>query len=203
MKHALLRWNVVLAGLCVTAGLAGCVSAPQGPRVAIMPAPGKPLDLFAAEDQYCRGYARQSLGPDTRGEAAVGSAVLGTLLGAAIGSATSTRRYNNTAAGAATGLLMGTAIGAGNSADEGRSAQQRYDIAYEQCMVSRNNQSSRHYYRQPASVVVMPQAAPAPMAPAYPAGSYPPPPPGSPPPPPPGMPLPPPLPPLPPPLPPQ
>ena len=107
------------------------------------------------------------------------------------------------AAGAATGLLMGTAIGAGNSADEGRSAQQRYDIAYEQCMVSRNNQSSRHYYRQPASVVVMPQAAPAPMAPAYPAGSYPPPPPGSPPPPPPGMPLPPPLPPLPPPLPPQ
>ncbi|MFZ1607039.1 MAG: hypothetical protein WAT63_07175, partial [Rhodoferax sp.] len=78
MKHALLRWNVVLAGLCVTAGLAGCVSAPQGPRVAIMPAPGKPLDLFAAEDQYCRGYARQSLGPDTRGEAAVGSAVLGT-----------------------------------------------------------------------------------------------------------------------------
>ncbi|WP_413880859.1 hypothetical protein [Candidatus Aalborgicola defluviihabitans] len=46
MKHALLRWNVVLAGLCVTAGLAGCVSAPQGPRVAIMPAPGKPLDLL-------------------------------------------------------------------------------------------------------------------------------------------------------------
>ena len=136
MKQALLRWNAVLAGLCVTAGLAGCVSAPQGPRVAIMPAPGKPLDLFAAEDQYCRDYARQSLGPDTRGQAAVGSAVLGTLLGAAIGSATSTRRYNNTAAGAATGLLMGTAIGAGNSADEGRSAQQRYDIAYSQCMAT-------------------------------------------------------------------
>ncbi|MGB2882472.1 MAG: hypothetical protein WBC08_12000 [Rhodoferax sp.] len=192
MKQALLRWNAVLAGLCVTAGLAGCVSAPQGPRVAIMPAPGKPLDLFAAEDQYCRDYARQSLGPDTRGQAAVGSAVLGTLLGAAIGSATSTRRYNNTAAGAATGLLMGTAIGAGNSADEGRSAQQRYDIAYSQCMATKNNPPSRNYYRQPA---------PVPVAPAYQPGSYPPPPPGSPPPPPPGMPPPPP--PLPPPLPPQ
>lgn len=165
-----------IAALCLVAGLAGCVSAPKGPRVAIMPTPGKPLDLFAAEDQYCRGYAQQSLGPDTRGETAVGAAVLGTLLGAAVGSATSSRRYNNTAAGAATGLVMGAAIGAGSSADEGRSAQQRYDIAYEQCMVSKNNQSQRQYYRQP-------------VAPAYPPAGYPPPPPAptqpSPPPPPP------------------
>ena len=40
MKHALLRWNVVLAGLCVTAGLAGCVSAPcqrQASRLIYLP----------------------------------------------------------------------------------------------------------------------------------------------------------------------
>ena len=157
-------------GLVFLIGLTACVSAPQGPRVAVMPTPGKPLDLFAAEDQYCRGYAQQSLGPDTRNETAVGSAVVGTLLGAAVGSAMSGRRYNNTGAGAATGLMMGTMIGAGNSADEGRSAQQRYDIAYEQCMVSKNNQPSQPYYRRSSpAVVVVPQAAPAPY--------YPPPPP--------------------------
>lgn len=191
------RWAALAAGLCVVAGLAGCVSPPvQGPRVAIMPTPGKPLDLFAAEDQYCRGYAQQTLGPDRRGEAAVGAAVVGTILGAAVGSATSGRHYNNTAAGAATGLMMGTAIGAGNSVEEGRGAQQRYDIAYEQCMVSKNNQpSQRYYYRQTAPVVVVPQAAPAPATavPSYPPAGYPPPPPGSPPPPPPGVQPPPPL----------
>ena len=162
-------------------GLTACVSAPQGPRVAVMPTPGKPLDLFAAEDQFCRGYAQQALGPDTRAETAVGAAVVGTLLGAAVGSATSGRRYNNTGAGAATGLMMGTMIGAGNSADEGRSAQQRYDIAYEQCMVSKNNQPSHHYYRRSSpAVVVVPQAAPAPYyppPPPPPVGQVPPPPP--------------------------
>ena len=175
--------SAALASACLI-GLAGCVSAPQGPRVAVMPTPGKPLDLFAAEDQYCRGYAQQSLGPDTRGEAIVGSAIVGTLLGAAVGSATSGRRYNNTGAGAATGLVMGTAIGASSNGADGRSAQHRYDIAYEQCMVSKNNQPSRQYYRQSGTVVYVPQ--PAAVAPqSAPAPYYPPPPPPQAPPPPP------------------
>lgn len=46
-----------IVALACLIGLTACVSAPQGPRVAVMPTPGKPLDLFAAEDQYCRGYA--------------------------------------------------------------------------------------------------------------------------------------------------
>jgi hypothetical protein len=185
MKTITMRRSGALAGLCVALTLTGCVAPPvQGPRVAVMPTPGKPLELFAAEDQYCRGYAQQTLGPDTRGEAAVGAAVVGTILGAAVGSAMSGRHYNNTAAGAATGLVMGTAIGAGNSAAEGRGAQQRYDIAYEQCMVSKNNQPSQRYYRQAApSVVVVPQAAPTPLPPAT--APYPPLPPGPVPPPPP------------------
>ena len=171
--------NRIFCVVCLV-GLTACVSAPQGPRVAVMPTPGKPLELFTAEDQYCRGYAQQSLGPDIRGETVVGSAVVGTLLGAAVGSAMSGRRYNNTGAGAATGLMMGTMIGASGSAEEGRSAQQRYDIAYEQCMVSKNNQPSQRYPRRASpAVVVLPQAQPA--APYYPppppAGQVPPPPP--------------------------
>ncbi len=146
--------------------LVGCASPPTGPHVAVMPTPGKPLELFAQEDQYCRAYAQQSIGPAQGNEAAVGAAVVGTLLGAAVGSAMSTRRHDGTAAGAATGLVMGTAIGAGQSQQSGYSAQRRYDIAYEQCMVSKNNQSSRAYYRQPAPAVVVQPVAPAPVAPA-------------------------------------
>lgn len=182
MKTLSTPWRSATVLACLI-GLVGCVSAPQGPRVAVMPTPGKPLDLFAAEDQYCRGYAQQSLGPDTRGEAIVGSAIVGTLLGAAVGSATSGRRYNNTGAGAATGLVMGTAIGASSNGADGRSAQQRYDIAYEQCMVSKNNQPSRHYYRQgtviyvPQPATVAPQSATVPYYPPPPPPQTPPPPP--------------------------
>ncbi len=148
-----------LAPLVLVLALSACVTPPQGPRVAIMPTPGKPLDLFSAEDQYCRGYAQQSVGRDTSNEAAVGSAVVGTLLGAAVGSAMSGRR-DHTASGAATGLIMGSMIGAGNSAADGRGAQQRYDIAYEQCMVSKNNLPSGRYSRQ-----VAPSAYPYPPPP--------------------------------------
>ncbi|QTN27450.1 glycine zipper family protein [Rhodoferax sp. AJA081-3] len=181
MKTSLSRMNLSIATLCVVA-LAGCATAPQGPRVAIMPTPGKPLELFAQEDQYCRSYAQQSIGStDSSNERAVGAAIVGTLIGAAVGSATSTRRYNNTGAGAATGLMMGSAIGAGTSAEEGRSAQHRYDIAYQQCMVSKNNQPAQSHYRQAPRVVYVPQAqqqpAPQPYYPPPPPGAYPPPPP--------------------------
>jgi len=166
MKTSPYPLSRVITAVCAISILAGCAVAPQGPRVAIMPTPGKPLDLFAQEDQYCRGYAQQSIGPDTSADRAVGAAVVGTLLGAAVGSAMSNRRYNNTGAGAATGLMMGAAIGAGNSAAEGQSAQHRYDIAYQQCMVSKNNQPAQQgYARQPPPVVYVPQAAPQPYYP--------------------------------------
>lgn len=177
MKTSLSRLNLSLATLCLVS-LAGCAVAPQGPRVAIMPTPGKPLDLFAQEDQYCRSYAQQSMGPAPNNDRAVGAAVLGTILGAAVGSAMSGRHHDNTAAGAATGLVMGTAIGAGGSAAEGQSAQQRYDIAYQQCMVSKNNQPAQQGYYRPASrVVYVQQPAPMVVTPSAPPPPYYPPPP--------------------------
>ncbi len=184
MKSTPYQLSRVMAALCAVSILAGCAVAPQGPRVAVMPTPGKPLDLFAQEDQYCRSYAQQSIGPDTTADSAdsadraVGAAIVGTLLGAAVGSAISSRRYNNTAAGAVTGLMMGTAIGAGNNAAEGQSAQHRYDIAYQQCMVSKNNQPAQQgYSRHPPRVVYVPQAEPQPYYPPPPQPYYPPPPP--------------------------
>ena len=178
MTSSYSRSNRLLVALCAGSLLVGCAVTPQGPRVAVMPTPGKPLELFAQEDQYCRSFAQQSIGPDTSADRAIGAAVVGTLLGAAVGSAMSSRRYNNTAAGAATGLMMGSVVGAGNSQAEGQSAQHRYDIAYQQCMVSKNNQPVQQGYNRqaPPRVVYVPQAAPQPYYPP-PQPYYPPPPP--------------------------
>ena len=57
--------------LCLIAvGLAAaCVEAPTGPTVAIMPSPYKPLDVFQADDQQCRGWAQSQLGkPSSDGD---------------------------------------------------------------------------------------------------------------------------------------
>jgi len=59
---------------------------------------------------------------------------LGAGLGAAIGGG------QGAAVGAGTGALAGTAIGAGSTQQAQMSLQQRYDIAYTQCMYSRGNQ---------------------------------------------------------------
>lgn len=168
MIAPLSRWTGTLALLC----LAGCAAPPpQGPRVVVMPTPGKPLELFASEDQACRNYAEQTMGPESTGSTVVGAAVVGTVLGAAVGSAAGGRR-DHTASGAATGLVLGTAIGANRSAVASEQAQRRYDLAYEQCMATQHNATPRAVYRAPAPAVAAPPYA-APYGPA----SYPPPPP--------------------------
>lgn len=157
--------------LVCLAGLAGCAAPrPQGPRVAVMPPAGKPLELFAAEDQACRNYAEQTLGPESSGSTVAGAAVVGTVIGAAVGAAAG-GRHDHTASGAATGLIMGTAIGANRSAVASEQAQRRYDLAYEQCMATKNNATPRAVYRTDPVVTVPSYAVPS--APA----SYPPPPP--------------------------
>jgi hypothetical protein len=55
-----LRWGVLLLGLGI---LSACTTVlPTGPNVLVMPAVGKPLDVFQAEDAECQAYARQQLG---------------------------------------------------------------------------------------------------------------------------------------------
>ena len=50
-----------------------------------MPAPGKPFEVFVAEDRLCRDFAAQSIGntADQSSRDAVNSAVVGTAVGAA------------------------------------------------------------------------------------------------------------------------
>jgi hypothetical protein len=121
--------------------LAGCVSVPNGPTVAVMPAPGKPFEVFQQDDAQCRGFAQQSVGTTANDQAAqnaVGGAVIGTALGALAGAAVGNHR--DAGAGAAFGLFAGTAMGASSGNYASRDTQHRYNIAYSQCMYAKGNQ---------------------------------------------------------------
>lgn len=139
----------VLASATVAAVVAGCASAPLAPRVAVMPAPGKPFEQFVAEERICRQYAEQSVGGSTEAfeNAAVGNAVVGTAVGALAGAAIGGRE--GAAVGAGSGLIVGTASGSGRAGYIERDAQRRYDIAYQQCMYAKGNQIPGHYVQQP------------------------------------------------------
>jgi hypothetical protein len=135
-----------------------------------MPGPGKPFEVFVAEDQYCQSYAKQSLGTspqDAANTAAVGSAVAGTALGAAAGALIG-GSGRGAATGAGVGLLMGSAVGGNESARSGYSAQRRYDISYEQCMYAKGNVlpgQSLHSYGAPPPPPSMPPPPPPPPPP--------------------------------------
>jgi hypothetical protein len=126
--------------------LAGCAELPLGPSVAVMPAPGKPFDLFVSEEAACRSYAEQQVGispPQAAQNSTVSGAVAGTALGASAGGAIGAAVGHpgpGAAVGAGTGLLTGSAIGANVGYGASWTIQRRYDIAYEQCMYAKGNQ---------------------------------------------------------------
>jgi len=164
--------KTAIAAVASLAVLAGCAQAPMAPRVAVMPAPNKPFAVFQEDDAVCRSFAQhQSAGVAEQGNSSqVGSAIIGTVLGAGLGAAIGGGR--GAAIGAGAGALGGTAIGAGQAERGTYTAQQIYDNAYSQCMYSRGNQV-------PGFVATAPAPPPGALPPP------PPPPPGPPPPPPP------------------
>src|ERR1700761_3218795 len=128
---------VLLVSMGVSLGmLGGCAVVPQGPSVMALPGTGKTFDQFRADDNSCRQFAYQQVGGDSTNQAvsnsAVGSAVVGTALGAAAGAAFG--GGSGAAIGAGAGLLTGSAFGVGASQASGYNVQQRYDYAYLQCM---------------------------------------------------------------------
>ena len=155
--------------------LSACASEPLGPTVAVMPAPGKPFDVFQGDQALCRQFASGEVqnGAQQANNRQVGTAVVGTLLGAGLGAAIGGGR--GAAIGAGAGALGGTAVGSGPSQNAQLSLQQRYDLGYSQCMYSRGNQVPGY------QVVGAPPPPPPPgYRPGYPppvyAPNYPPPP---------------------------
>lgn len=143
------------AAVTMLAVLAGCTVMPSGPSVMALPGTGKSFDQFRADDASCRQYAFEQVGGVSAGQAAttsaVGTAVLGTAVGAAAGAAFGGGR--GAAIGAGAGLLTGGALGAGTAQTSGYGIQRRYDYAYIQCMYAAGERvpvpaSAARTYRQ-------------------------------------------------------
>lgn len=123
----------------------GCATIPKGPSVMVLPPPGKPFEVFQADDAICRQWAAQQIGQspqETVNQNTVTSAVVGTIIGAGLGAAIGSASGDvgaGAAIGGASGLFFGTAAGAESARVYGWEAQRRYDIAYQQCMYAKGN----------------------------------------------------------------
>jgi hypothetical protein len=170
---------IVLVTAAVTT-LSGCVIPPMGPTIPVMPGANKPFATFQQDDADCKNYASQQVagGAEAANNKSVTEAVIGTALGAGLGAAVGGGR--GAAVGAASGAVVGSAVGANTGAQAQYGLQQRYNIAYAQCMSSKGNLVQGDPYGYPLRRRAYPP----------PPGYYPPPPPGyyppPPPPPPPG-----------------
>jgi hypothetical protein len=139
-------FHVAALGLICFA-LAGCAStAPATPKVAVMPGKGKSYEAFQRDDQYCQSSAQAAINYQSPGEEAnreaVGSAAVGTGLGALAGAAIGSLSGNmgaGAAIGAGTGLAAGAVVGSNRAAEAGGSIQARYDTVYTQCMTAKGN----------------------------------------------------------------
>ncbi|WP_394754062.1 glycine zipper family protein [Crenothrix sp.] len=156
--------------------ITGCVSLPTGPSVMVLPGSGMSFDRFRNDDVICQQFATFQVGGKTPNQAAttsgVTSAVIGTGLGAAAGAAIG--GGSGAAIGAGTGLVGGSLVGTGMASDSIYDLQQRFDIAYIQCMYSKGHQVP--VSGQFSGATSQPSVAPT--------SNIPPPPPGTPPPPP-------------------
>jgi hypothetical protein len=184
---------IVAAPLALLLG--ACATVPTGPSVMVLPGSAKSFEEFQADDGACRQWAHQQTGTTT-GKAAnsqtVTGAAVGTAVGAAAGAALGAAAGNpavGAAAGAGVGLLGGTAVGAGHAEGAYRSVQQRYNMAYMQCMYAKGNQIpvargsvvpgySSHTPPPPPPPARTPAVKPPPNIPPPPPGTPPPPPPG-------------------------
>src|ERR1700744_2259878 len=95
--------------------LSACASESIGPTVAVMPAPGKPFDVFQGDQALCRQFASNEVagGAQQANTRRVGAAVVATWRGAARGAAMGGGR--GAAIGPGAGALGGTAVGAGGA----------------------------------------------------------------------------------------
>lgn len=128
---------VVLAVLA----LAGCASVPTGPGVMVLPGSGKSFDQFRGDDYECRQYAHVQAGGSTPNQAAADSGVASAAVGAAVGTVAGAAIGGSRGAGvgAGVGLATGALAGTGAAQASGRTAQQRYDIGYQQCMYAKGH----------------------------------------------------------------
>jgi uncharacterized protein YcfJ len=153
--------------------LDACASPPMGPTISVMPGPNKPFDVFQQDSAVCKDFASQQVAgqAERANNQAIGTAAIGTVLGAGLGAAIGGGQ--GAAIGAGSGALIGTAAGSGPTGHAQYSIQQQYDNAYAQCMYSHGDQVPGYAAPPPAPSAGYPPPPP-------PSSSYPPPPPPAP-----------------------
>ena len=138
MTHPL-RWPVLAGALLLSA----CATVPpSGPSVMVLPGAGKSFEQFRMDDYQCRQFASSQLGGATAEQASTQSGLKSAAIGAGVGAAAGALLGGQRGAGegAAAGLIVGSAAGAGTAQASSYTLQQRYDIAYQQCMYAKGNQ---------------------------------------------------------------
>jgi hypothetical protein len=120
--------------------LAGCAEQTMSPTAVVMPAPGKPFEVFSGEQSTCRQFAGNEVsGAATMaGLTELGTVALGVGLGVGVGSEQRwprARRYDEMA-----GTMGGVALASHYGANAQTGLQARYNLAYVQCMVAHGNQ---------------------------------------------------------------
>ena len=146
MRNSLSALTVAALALPVLL-VSGCVTVPTGPDIVVMPGPYKPFEVFVNDEAICRQYASAEIGvtpSQAQAGQVAGTAVAGAAVGAAAGALIGGGR--GAGAGAGVGLVAGTLVGAVSANQTGYSLQQRYDIAYSQCMYSKGNQVPGYGY---------------------------------------------------------
>jgi len=142
-----MKWQSGVLLLFVVVTLGACATMPTGPTVMVMPGPGKPFEVFMADDGMCRQWAQQQIGGTSPSQTAnqnlVTGATIGTVIGAGLGAAIGSVTGNagtGAAIGASAGLLGGLGMASDPAYGSEYQLQRRYDIAYQQCMYARGNQ---------------------------------------------------------------
>ena len=138
-------------GVAALLSLGACaVQPPSGPSIAAMPGNGKSYEAFQADDSACRYAAYNQSGGAQAAQAgtnaAVGSAAVGTVVGAAAGALLGAAAGNagiGAAAGAGAGLLTGSAVGANGAQYSAADLQRNYDTVYGQCMFAHGDTIQR------------------------------------------------------------
>ena len=136
----------VVLGLVL--GLGACATVPpSGPAVMVLPGSNSNFNQFRHDDGMCQQYAMQTIGHKTPAQAAADSAMNSAVTGAAVGAAAGALigaatgdPAGGAAVGAGTGLLVGGASGVEAYGAAASQMQERYDVAYVQCMYAQGHQ---------------------------------------------------------------
>ncbi|HUJ86638.1 MAG TPA: YMGG-like glycine zipper-containing protein [Burkholderiales bacterium] len=133
MKRILPLLSILALGACATVP-------PSGPSVMVLPGDGKTFEQFRADDFECRQFASSQAG-GTSQQAAVDSGVKSAAIGTAVGAVAGALigGHQGAGAGAGAGLVVGSVAGTGAAERSAYTLQQRYDIAYTQCMYAKGN----------------------------------------------------------------